>query len=692
MVDQIDVDKLKDEAVSAIDILFGDDDDDSFGEDDFGTSSSEPEQLPDDIDQEEDLIEEELLEEVTQQEDIEDPDLLAEDLALELEASQEEPEPATFQEELGLDTSQEELQPEDSQLGDLQLEDSQLEDSKHEDIHKKYLLEESSVNFETLKEDLLTIDWEYSDERINSFLNNLDELLKIHTDKYSQTLLKMIRSVIRYLDKAREKAYPETMVVLPGIIKILQEIHSDDYNTQEIVPKVKSSYQELLALRNSISQYNQYVRKEGKPEPQKAPVQQQAPATGVNPELLTAVQNLEQRVVTLENENKELRLAITDLEQKTLQAAPVTELDLGQAPPAPVQEQPSVQEQATDLEDISPAFSMFENESDISLTSGDAQPEPVVPLEDSASDDQQPASLIEDITFDQPEELSAEDITFGQSDDDLPDLSFGQSVTEAPAPSDNEGEVILAGDIQYETVEIISANEITYGDSQAAFEDKEMVAFESASEDNIAFESVPEEDISFEPVAEESIELPAIPDQELEYETTPDVEEVEYKTDIDGNIPPINELEDEAHYVHCCMLDDEIIAFPEDAINNIYRLPFKLAQGIYDNQTISLKELSSGLFTSLSKNMKGTLSGKSNKELKKMTAQVKLLKEDTVDYAYGILCYCDNSENLIVIPVSDTLDNTIEEIIETKQLENSFSETVVNIEDLGTIPLIDPCR
>lgn len=676
MVDQIDVDKLKNEAVSAIDLLFGDDED-SFGDDyevsEITSKAEQYQELEQDDSLDEDqiddtLLEEEFLEEVTQQEET----LSVED---------------DFTESLSMEMEQETTQT------DLPQEGPDLEKVPTETINTQHLVKETDVNFETLKEDLLTIDWEYSDERINSFLANLDELLNIHTDKYSQALLKMIRSVIRYLDKAREKAYPETMVVLPGIIKILQEIHSDNPNTATIPSKVKGSYQELLALRNSIAQYNQYVRKEGKPEPQKAPAdKQETRGSGISPDVLSVIKNLEQRLIRLEDENKDLRSAIASLEQKTIQsAAPVAALNLDETHPEP----------SKDMEE--PSFSIFEQEEPNNpLASPDSSPAPVVPLTDDTPEDEPPiSSLIEDIsadeiTFEEPEKINLSDISFDQTEKTEPaqEISFDQSpamdsdsINLDITPDDTEGEpeTLQAGDIEYEEVETLGAGDIQYGDSP------DEISFETADvtqEVTEEFEYQPE--VLDEPQEEPSIAFEEVPAASKSLASQDD--DIEYKTDIDESIPPIEELDDEKNHVQCCMLDDEIIAFPEKIINNVYKLPFKLSRGIYDEQIIPLKKLSSGLFSRLSKNMKGSLTKKSNSELKKMSARVKLLKEDTVDYSYALLCSCEGQDDLILIPVSDNLDNTVEEVIEFKELDNSFSETVVNIEDLGTIPLIDPCE
>jgi hypothetical protein len=147
--------------------------------------------------------------------------------------------------------------------------------------------------------------------------------------------------------------------------------------------------------------------------------------------------------------------------------------------------------------------------------------------------------------------------------------------------------------------------------------------------------------------------------------------------------------EDFIEYVRFFTIDQQVVALPNEYINNIYKLPSNIRKKIHTMTTIELKKLAS-VFQKLSSNMKGTLQEIPADELNEMTAQVKNLGGEDVSYRYAVLCSCDNT--CVILPVTGQHKTRLTLATGMNKTPGSgISEYSIDVEDLGTVPLVIPC-
>ncbi|MFO7817321.1 MAG: hypothetical protein ACQES5_04795 [Thermodesulfobacteriota bacterium] len=142
-------------------------------------------------------------------------------------------------------------------------------------------------------------------------------------------------------------------------------------------------------------------------------------------------------------------------------------------------------------------------------------------------------------------------------------------------------------------------------------------------------------------------------------------------------------------YVQVFEIGSSLVALPSEYINNIYKLSSKVRKKISLESTISLKLLSS-FFKKLSSNMKGTLRGTSEAELKKITCEIKQPGNVLGSKPQlAVLCACGTSYYLI--PVTKMHSSSQFLVTEMINEPNDISGYKVQIETLGNIPVYIPC-
>ncbi|KUJ95869.1 MAG: hypothetical protein PWR24_1547 [Desulfonauticus sp.] len=127
-------------------------------------------------------------------------------------------------------------------------------------------------------------------------------------------------------------------------------------------------------------------------------------------------------------------------------------------------------------------------------------------------------------------------------------------------------------------------------------------------------------------------------------------------------------------YVRLFELKDKIIALDDELILNMYKVSPSKAKKLYSKESFNLKELG-GLFSKLSKKMRGSLSDKKDKELKKLEVQVYKYPDELVDkfkYAilvegdpYKVLFVKDIYKNMLFLP-EDKQDNDEDNVFDYK--------------------------
>lgn len=202
---------------------------------------------------------------------------------------------------------------------------------KEQTLGKTRLL---SDEFEMLKEYTLALDWEYSDKELNRLTRHLDKITLKHPDKHNRSLVKIIKSIINYLQKAREKAYPQTLNVMASVINVLKNINTKDFNESEIKLKLNSTYNQVVSLKKEIAKYNKKLRKhlsakkdvttvnvsDFKPEPEKKinkPVNNME-SGDIDINILRRLDQLDEKISYLEKQNNALKRLMINIE------APVT--------------------------------------------------------------------------------------------------------------------------------------------------------------------------------------------------------------------------------------------------------------------------------------------------------------------------------------------------------------------------------
>ena len=115
-----------------------------------------------------------------------------------------------------IDTLSSELE---SRLDDLFGEnDIQLPDALDKDLKEHYPLAE-------LKNLILSIDWEITDEVLNSLLQQLEDLLLTYKhDKIVTTFLQILNSLGKYIRTHRSKAHPKTFKTLNSVFSSLDKV------------------------------------------------------------------------------------------------------------------------------------------------------------------------------------------------------------------------------------------------------------------------------------------------------------------------------------------------------------------------------------------------------------------------------------------------------------------------------------
>lgn len=106
---------------------------------------------------------------------------------------------------------------------------------------------EADQPLKDLKSTILAIDWEITDDALEAFINQVDELSDRFTgEKIPLTLLKLLRSLGKYIRIHKSNAHPDTIKRLMAVYSALEEVVGND--------ALERSAQESL-LREEIRQF-----------------------------------------------------------------------------------------------------------------------------------------------------------------------------------------------------------------------------------------------------------------------------------------------------------------------------------------------------------------------------------------------------------------------------------------------------
>jgi hypothetical protein len=174
--------------------------------------------------------------------------------------------------------------------------------------------------FARLAEYTLALDWEYSEKELNRLSRHLDKITLKNPANYNQSLVKMIKSIINYLQKAKDKAFPQTLNVMASIIDALKDVNTKDFDEAGIKLQLNSTYDKFVSLKEEISKYNKKFRKYTTEKKQVKTVNvsdftESMESKRIDTNVLTRLDHLEEKVASLEKQNSALKRLIIDQHQ-----------------------------------------------------------------------------------------------------------------------------------------------------------------------------------------------------------------------------------------------------------------------------------------------------------------------------------------------------------------------------------------
>lgn len=167
--------------------------------------------------------------------------------------------------------------------------------------------ETNEAPLQKLKSIVLSIDWEITDTCLTELIGETNDLLpQYKADRLMQTLLRMLNSLGRYIQKRKASAHPDAIKRIMSVYQSLEKL-SDPEDT-DIKSKERTLAKEIVAFKK----LKQHV--EGRPQPVAAP-EQPGPAKdkGEQLHLKETVQEIEKR---LNSEVQKLKEQLSSLQKE----------------------------------------------------------------------------------------------------------------------------------------------------------------------------------------------------------------------------------------------------------------------------------------------------------------------------------------------------------------------------------------
>jgi hypothetical protein len=105
-----------------------------------------------------------------------------------------------------------------------------------------------------LKSTVLAIDWEITNDGLDSFINQVNGLFEHFSgDKASQKLLKILHSLGKYLRAHKSKAHPDTIKRIMAVYSTLEEfVTSDELSQSDKEKMLKEEIKQFQRLKSQI--------------------------------------------------------------------------------------------------------------------------------------------------------------------------------------------------------------------------------------------------------------------------------------------------------------------------------------------------------------------------------------------------------------------------------------------------------
>ncbi|MBF0468649.1 MAG: hypothetical protein HQK61_07165 [Desulfamplus sp.] len=506
----------------------------------------------------------------------------------------------------------------------------------------------------------------------------------------------MLISIVRYLEKSKDKALPETHNVMELIVKTFKSINKDGLDDATIVGKKNTAYNKVMDLKGKIAKVKADPDAVQKTETQYEDVAVTVQSK-VEPVAAEPVQNSQIIVTILSRlELCENRLAAMEAQNITLQQKVYELTHLNHAMNNQISDlglkfSSQINELAQTVSSL-PASSGIGHDVDMEYTDADDEVGQYDDISFDGLDFEDMASDADQVQKTSALEMNLKEVPLDEIAFDEMELDEMQFDGTAPAASGLDSETGTGQDNRLE----IDFDKL--GSDAIGFEQEidSIASFEEITTDDIEYDEITSDDLQFDDNL-----ISGAPDGQtgrletdsVENKDNSDVSSVEdtkeperaVRSSEDASVSALNIDAVDYISVRCFKIDDQIVAFPDDKIYNIYKIPSRLLKNISQTQTLVLGEFSS-FFQNLSKNMKGHLSGVSNSTLKQMNVDVHLLTNQEIQYKRAVLCSFDG--RVSIVPVTEVYDDRTHPFTGLKEGQNSFSDYSTQIFDIGTIPFV----
>ena len=112
------------------------------------------------------------------------------------------------------------------------------------------------TSLKELKSTILAIDWEITDEALDAFIGQVNELAEaFKTNKINQTLLKLLDSLGKYMRKHKSAAHPDSIKRIMAVYSALEEIvENRGLTTAEKEKILNEEVQQFKQLKAKIAE------------------------------------------------------------------------------------------------------------------------------------------------------------------------------------------------------------------------------------------------------------------------------------------------------------------------------------------------------------------------------------------------------------------------------------------------------
>ena len=115
---------------------------------------------------------------------------------------------------------------------------------------------DSELPLKDLKSTILAIDWEITDDALEAFIYQVDGLKEqFETDKVVLTLLKLLKSLGKYIRAHKSKAHPDTIKRIMAVYSVLEKSVSDpDLGQDEKEKMLLEEVRQFQQLKSKITE------------------------------------------------------------------------------------------------------------------------------------------------------------------------------------------------------------------------------------------------------------------------------------------------------------------------------------------------------------------------------------------------------------------------------------------------------